>query len=43
MLIFEQYKNNFIPVFHTAFNIDKSLSGYSPRQSIEFRMLAVLE
>ncbi len=45
VIIFEQYKNDlgfndFIPVFHTAFNIDKSLYGYAPRQSIEFRILA---
>lgn len=46
VIIFEQYKNDlgfndFIPVFHTAFAIDKSLYGYAPRQNIEFRVLAV--
>jgi hypothetical protein len=48
LLIFEQYKSNlgfndFIPVFHTAFKLDKILHGYAPRQSIEFRLLAVWE
>ena len=48
VIIFEQYKsdlgfNEFIPAFHSAFKIDKSLYGYAPRQSIEIRGLSVWE